>query len=321
MKEEVSRCVVCFALVALGFGCSAPPAAERAKTANEERAPEGAPQRVALSFGYVFSFGDQRLVLDPTDGARVIEFSWGGKNVLRARSQSESYGSSFWTSPQSDWGWPPPFELDSGEWGARVEGNDLVLESALAAKLQLQVTQRVSVDRLREAVTFRYTIHQRGTLPRKVAPWQNTRVAPGGLTLYPSGGALSPESTLSLETSGDIAYLRHDPARFTNGVKSFADGKEGWLAHVDGDLVLIKAFPDVPPEQQAPKEGEIELFVDGAGKFVEVEQQGPYVELAPGASSDWVVTWYLRRLPKGVVGEPASAPFVDFIRRTIRPSG
>jgi hypothetical protein len=259
-------------------------------------------------------------VLDPSDGGRVVEFSLAGKNVLRARSESDSYGSSFWTSPQADWGWPPPFELDAGVWASRVEGSELVLESATVAKLGLRVTQRVSVDRARSAVTFRYTILELGTLPRKVAPWQNTRVAPLGLTLYPSGGPLSPESTLSLDTSGEITFLRHDPARFTTGVKSFSDGKEGWLAHVDGDLCLIKVFPDVSPEQQAPKEAEIELFVDGAGKFVEVEQQGPYVELQPGQSSEWVVTWFLRRLPKEVVAEPGSAPLVEFIRQTIRPT-
>jgi hypothetical protein len=321
MKEEVSRCVVCFALAGFGLGCSARPSGEPPRAANVERVADGAPERVPLSFGYAFSFGEQRLVVDPSDGGRVIEFSLAGKNILRGRAESESYGSSFWTSPQSDWSWPPPFELDSGVWQARVDGSDLVLESALVTKLSLSVTQRVSLDRSREAVTFRYTIHQRGNVPRKVAPWQNTRVAPGGLTFYPSGGPLSPESTLSFDTSGEIAFLRHDPARFTSGVKSFGDGKEGWLAHVEGDLVLIKAFPDVAPEQQAPKEAEIEIFVDGAGKFVEVEQQGPYVELQPGQSSEWVVTWYLRHLPKNVVAEPGSAPLVDFIRRTIRPPG
>ncbi len=335
MKEEVRRCVVCFALMALGVACSAKPASERAKAANEEPscecipAPveqpvrEGAPQQVTLSRGFRFASGELELVIDPTDGGRVIEFSLGGKNVLRERSASESYGSSFWTSPQSDWGWPPPFELDSGEWqwSTTRGGKELVLESELAAKLSLQVSQGVSMDPSRGAVTFRYTIENRGTLPRKVAPWQNTRVAPGGLTLYPSGGPLSPESTLSFDTSGEIAFFQHEPRRFTSGVKSFGDGKEGWLAHVDGDLVLIKVFPDVPPELQAPKEAEIEIFVDGAGKFVEVEQQGPYVEVQPGQSSEWTVTWYLRRLPKTIVAEPGSAELVDFIRRTIRSPG
>jgi hypothetical protein len=335
MKEEVRRCAVGFALAALGAGCSAKLAPERAKTADEARprdcvptsAPkrlrEGEPQEVVLSRGFMFASGPLRLVIDPTDGGRVVEFSLGGKNVLRARSESESYGSSFWTSPQSDWGWPPPFELDSGVWRWRLDegGMELVLESEVAAKLALKVTQRVSMDTSRGAARFSYTIENRGTLPRKVAPWQNTRVAPGGLTLYPSGGPLLPESTLSFDTSGEVAFFQHDPARFTTGVKSFGDGKEGWLSHVTDDLVLIKVFPDVPPEQQAPKEAEIEIFVDGAGKFVEVEQQGPYVELQPGESSEWLVTWYLRRLPENIVAEPGSAALVEFIRRTIRSPG
>lgn len=322
MKEQVRRCVVPLVLSALSSSCSPSRLASPAISAKPLESAEGGsaghgPARIPLSYGYAFSFGAARLVVDPSDGGRVIEFSLAGKNVLRERSESESYGSSFWTSPQSDWGWPPPFELDAAPWAAKVEGKVLRLESAVVDELGVQVTQRILVDEAREAVNFHYTIANRGASPRKVAPWQNTRVRPSGLTLYPSGGALYEQSTLRFDTSGKVAYFKHDPSRFMDGAKSFGDGKEGWLAHVDGDLLFIKVFGDVPPEHQAPNEGEIEIFVDGAGKFVEIEQQGSYVELAPGESTDWRVTWYLRRLPEHVAAEPGSTELVDFIRATI----
>jgi hypothetical protein len=78
--------------------------------------------------------------------------------------------------------------------------------------------------------------------------------------------------------------------------KLFADGEEGWLAHVDGDLLFVKVFPEVSRERQAPGEGEVEIYVDPAGEFVEVEQQGPYEEIAPGGELRWACRWALERL-------------------------
>ncbi|HEX3773936.1 MAG TPA: hypothetical protein VHV51_05690 [Polyangiaceae bacterium] len=86
----------------------------------------------------------------------------------------------------------------------------------------------------------------------------------------------------------------------TRGEKFFADGSEGFLAHLDGDLLFVKTFPDLAKTAQAPKEAEIELYADGAGNFVEVEQQGAYVEIGAHASSTWVVKWALARVPESV---------------------
>jgi hypothetical protein len=100
--------------------------------------------------------------------------------------------------------------------------------------------------------------------------------------------------------------MRHEPSTATEG-KAFADGEEGWLAHLGGDLLLVKVFVDVPRERQAPGEAEIEIYVHGSGRFVEVEQQGEYAELAPGERSSWRVTWLLRKLPSNVPGRPGEA--------------
>ena len=118
-----------------------------------------------------------------------------------------------------------------------------------------------------------------------------------------------------------VVWFRHDPAAFKQGVKGFADGSEGWLAHVDGDLLFVKVFADVPRQAQAPKEAEIEIYVDGAGRFVEVEQQGAYAELAPGASSSWPVRWLLRKLPAGMPVAPGSAELLSWVRTIVAELG
>ena len=100
----------------------------------------------------------------------------------------------------------------------------------------------------------------------------------------------------------------------TENAKSFADGAEGFLAHVEGDRMLVKVWDEVPRERQAPGEAEVELYVDKTGRFVEIEQQGPYEELAPGASLRWTVHLLLLRLGPHVPVELGSALLVTAAR-------
>jgi hypothetical protein len=275
----------------------------------------GVPQRVVSRYNFRIEFGPYALEVDPEDGARIVEFSLDGRSVVVPRQESpEAYGSSFWPSPQSDWGWPPPLELDRRAWRATVDGPALVLQSLTNQKLGLSAEQRIMAQPERGSVVIEYTLHNRGQAPRRVAPWQNTRVRPQGLTFYPSNRPAYAYSSLTLEPVDGVVWFQHQPAKFTESQKLLADGTEGWVAHVDADLVFVKVFPDVPPEAQAPQEGEIVIYVHSSGRFVEVEQQGPYVELEPGAASTWTVHWLVRRLPPEIVAEPGSARLLQFVR-------
>lgn len=243
--------------------------------------------------------GPLALEVDPRDGGRIIEFSLDGRNVMVTRAESpDAYGTSFWPSPQNDWKWPPPVEIDRGAWQAEFAGSEIRLASATHAPLGLSVSQSIRLETKPPSAVIDYTLHNRGAAPRRVAPWQNTRVRPGGLTFYPSTEGTLPHSTLKLAAKQGVTFFAHDAATMKLNQKSFADGREGFLAHVDGDLLFIKVFPDVAPNAAAPGEAEIELYVDGAGKFVEVEQQGAYVEIPAGGTSAWTVRWLLDRVPK-----------------------
>ncbi|MET0410035.1 MAG: hypothetical protein ABW217_02005, partial [Polyangiaceae bacterium] len=70
----------------------------------------------------------------------------------------------------------------------------------------------------------------------------------------------------------------------------------------------------VSAERQAPGESEIEIYVDPGGAFVEVEQQGPYEELAPGGSLDWHCHWLLERLESGANVQPEQTWLVERAR-------
>ena len=283
------------------------------------REANGIPRAVVGRYNYCIDFGPYGFQVDAVNGARIIEFSFEGRSVvIPAEESPESYGSTFWLSPQSDWNWPPPLELDAAEWAVNIDGDQLILESRIIEKLLLRVEQRIRADRKHEAIKFEYEIYNTSKVPRRAAGWQNSRVRPLGLTFFPADTPSMPSKkfeALMIEPKDGVSWLAHEPKVSPESRKLFANGHEGWLAHLDGDLLFVKVFPDILPSQQAPEEGEIDVYVHKSGRFVEMEQQGPYEEIAPGRSSTWTVYWLVRRVPKGVPLEAGSDKLVQFARQ------
>jgi hypothetical protein len=234
-----------------------------------------------------------------------------------AAADAGNFGSTFWPSPQTAWGWPPLPEIDHAPYRAEVEPAAVVLRSAISPALEIAVEKRIAADAGRGAVTFDFAIHNRGEAPTKLAGWQITRVPPGGLSLFPTGSEPYPPSNLSVRQALGVTWYAFDAAAVTDHQKLFADGREGWLAHVDGDALLVKLFAIVPREAQAPGEAQIEIYATPAHTYVEIEAQGPYETIAPGAALPWRVTWLVRRLPPDLPRGVGSAPLLDFIRGVV----
>lgn len=265
---------------------------------------------------YVIDFPPYRVEVEPKLGARITGFRLDGKNAFAEPSESPvAFGVSFWPSPQQAWNWPPPEEFDQQPYDAEIRGSTLVLTSRPSARVGLRASKEISADPTRGATRIVYGIENVASAATRVAPWENARTRPHGLTFFPMNGGPRSASTLAIDAADGMGWLAHDPARYTKNGKFFADGAEGWLANTDGERLLVFAFDDVPDGSEAPGEGEIEIYVDGAGKFVEVEHQGPYVELAPGKSLRWSVTWMLERLPADLDVRRGSAALVELARR------
>jgi hypothetical protein len=271
---------------------------------------------------YTYTFGDTVFAVDAAKAGRIVTFAKGGRNVLTAAKNpgDNNWGSTFWTSPQSDWNWPPPPEMDPNAYGARLDGNALVVEGATIPALGLGVTKRFSVDAARAVVTIAYGIVNRGQQARSVAPWEISRVAAGGLTFFPMGEG-QPwkgfQELLPLTITDGVAWLPSETKPAAADQKAFVDGREGWIAHVAGDLLLVKSFPGITAAQAAPGEAEIELYTDPGRTYVEVENQGAYAKLEPGAATTWPVRWFLRKLDAGISVKPGSAELLAFVRKLI----
>jgi hypothetical protein len=270
---------------------------------------------------HVLAWDDIRVEIDAATGGRVTALRLGGRNLLsEPAADAGNYGSTFWPSPQSAWGWPPLAEIDHGPYRAEIEPAAVTMRSAINPALGLVVEKRFAADAARGAVTFDFAIENRGAAPVQLAGWQITRVPPGGLSLFPTGAGVDPPcppSTLAVREAMGVTWYAYDGAAVTDHQKLFADGREGWLAHVDGDALLVKTFAIVPRAAQAPGEAQIEIYANPSLTYVEIEAQGPYETIAPGAVLPWRVVWLVRRLPGDVARTVGSAPLLDFIRGAV----
>lgn len=279
------------------------------------------PQQVGSVYVFAFPNGGPRLEVAPGTGARLSSLTYSGSEFLYLDKTQPNWGSTLWSAPQSAWSWPPPHATDAAGYTAVLRGDTLALESPKDNQLGLVFTKRILARDADTCFLQSYGIRNAGTAPIKVAPWQVTRVPPGGLSFFPKGpgGGRGSLASQVKEISGWMWYDM-DAAVLPGGVaKYFADGSGGWMAHLDrGGLMLLEAFPDIEASQAAPDEAEVEIYADPAKKYEEVEHQGAYVTLAPGESLAWTTRWYLRRIPPAAKKAAGDAALIAFATEVAR---
>ncbi len=272
----------------------------------------------------VLEFGDTYVSIRPSLGGRVTSLRQAGTEILAGPAiHPDNWGSTYWTSPQSDWDWPPVAAIDNEPYQATVTGPSVSLSSAPAdvgeevGGKNVTVQKRFTADLVREAIDVEYTLTNVGSSAISLASWEISRVPGGGLTFYPTGDQeltpIAPHEALPVTHLNQITWF--DGASFSTGQNSKlnADGKGGWLAHVAGGVLFLKTFTDLPVSSQVPGEGEVEIYAHGTGSYVEVENQGPAVTIQPGASSTYGVTWLVRKVPAGVTVAVGSDTLVSFV--------
>ncbi|MDP9002760.1 MAG: DUF4380 domain-containing protein [Myxococcota bacterium] len=264
---------------------------------------------------HVLEVDGVELEIDPQVGGRITSFRHGDFEVLSSSAiDANNYGSTFWTSPQSDWGWPPPAEIDRGPYTIESHAGDLTLTGPPSDLLGVKVSKRFTVDRTRRAIVIEYTLENVSRAPRTYAPWEVTRVQARGLTFFPTSFPIAPSSCsgkLALDERDDAVWYAHVPEPLPpDGLKAMVRGTAGMLAHVAGGYLFVKRFEPVPPEKQAPGEGSIEVYANP--RYVELEVQGRYSRIEPGAKATWSVVWSLRKLPSGIAAAAGSGGLLAF---------
>ena len=268
---------------------------------------------------YVLSVQDLSMTVDAGHGGKILSFKLGEQEVLaqnpaaapqpaqpgegqprRRFFNPNSYGSTFWTSPQAEWNWPPVPEYDNLPYTAEIKDGPVKVADVILPALFLQgqvskygyrVCKAFTVDPSDLAFVITYSIVNESGETRKIAPWQISRVPNGGFLEFdakPEG--VTPADLMKVTFAEGLATLEVDVADQNRKIN--VDGK-GWLNFRDKGLVLTQRFPDIAQDAAAPGEAEIQVYIDARKSFVEIEAQGPYTELKPGEKLDWTVRWYL----------------------------
>ena len=243
---------------------------------------------------YRISLTDLSMTVDAQHGGRILSFKLGDAEILNQGTMPNSFGSTFWTSPQAEWRWPPVPEIDTQPYGAEVKDGALVLTGEKSERFGYRIRKRFEADPKDGAIVVTYTIVNESDQAKTVAPWEISRVANEGVVFFDAPAAEPANHMVGLPFtfSNGTAWYVMDEAAVNRKVN--ADG-HGWLAYSANGLMLYKTFDDIDAAQAAPGEAEIQVYVNVGKTYVELEGQGAYTTLQPGESLDWTVRWYLRK--------------------------
>lgn len=242
---------------------------------------------------YDLTVGKASMRIDAANGARITSLRYDTIEVLSQNPRPNMYGSTFWTSPQKEWNWPPVREHDIMRYEVKKKGGKIIMTSQLSEKIPLRIVKQFAVDKKAGCFVVTYSIINESREDRQVAPWEITRVPAEGIISFDAPmESIQPAGLMNFVDRDGVKCFEIDQAERQRKIN--ADGK-GWLTYRNKGLVLTKRFSDLDATQPAPDEAEIQVYVHQGKVYVELEEQGAYTTLAPGAKLDWTVCWYLER--------------------------
>ena len=253
---------------------------------------------------YSISLGDVTLTVDAARGGKVVSYKYQDKEVLSTTRTPNSFGSTFWTSPQKEWNWPPVPEFDTKPFNAEVKDGVLVLTGDKSARFGYRIRKEFSTDTKDNAIVIKYTIINESGETRQVAPWEISRVPNGGVVFFEAKEATPANNMKGLPFTYEYGAAWYVMDEDKENRKINADGT-GWLAFCDNGLMFVKKFENIKQSDAAPAEAEIQIYANPGKTFVEIEEQGAYTTLNAGDSVDWTVRWYL--VPQDLPAEPSKA--------------
>lgn len=242
---------------------------------------------------FVLKNGGVTMTIDVSHGGKILSLKHTDQEILSQSRWPESFGSTFWTSPQKEWNWPPVPEFDKKPYRILLhEEGRLVIKSPKSERLGMSVSKDLTVDTSDGAIVATYSITNESDEPRRVAPWEISRVKnDNGLIFFEAqGDSVWPSGLMSFDAQAGAVWYRTDEAPRNRKVN--ADGK-GWLAFYADSLLLVKCFQDLQPQEPAPDEAEVQVYVNRGKTYIELESQGTYTLLEPGEELKWSVRWYL----------------------------
>ena len=232
--------------------------------------------------------GDVTMTINIEKGGKILSLKYQDKEVLSQSRWPESFGSTFWTAPQKEWNWPPVQEFDKQAYTIQKKEDDrLVITSPVSQRLGLSVGKDFQIDTKDGAFVITYSIKNEGKEPRRVAPWEISRVPNAdGQIFFEAVDSIWPAGLMTFEKTNGASWYKTDEAQQNRKVNADA---RGWLAYAADGLLLVKRFQDLKNNEPAPGEAEVQVYVNRGKSYIELESQGAYTLLQPGESLQWTV--------------------------------
>src|SRR5690606_21501469 len=196
---------------------------------------------------YVLEFGDTYFAAQAA-GGKIIEFRRAAGSNLISTVHTSNFGSTLWTAPQVDWNWPPPSAVDSEAY--TVTADDvagtitMVSNGTPTPGPAVTVTKLFAADVCGGAVNVTYTVTSNEATEISIAPWEVSRVVPGGLSFFGGQEGLLGASQLTAEFITDTYWFNHMEGN-QSGLKLFAEATRGYLAFTNGSDLFLRDWSDV----------------------------------------------------------------------------
>ncbi len=252
---------------------------------------------------YELKVGKVTMTIDAANGARIMSLKYDTLEVLSQNPAPNMYGSTFWTSPQKEWNWPPVHEHDMGKYSVEQKDGKVIMTSQLSQKIPLRIRKTFAVNEKNNSIDITYTITNEGTTDRSVAPWEVTRVPGEGLISFKAPvDSIWPAGLINFKQVDEEAQYEIDAADKQRKINANGEPAKNsglsYLRYENKGLQLVKLFPNLKAGEPAPGEDEIQVYVHQDKLYCELEAQGAYTLLHPGESLDWTVSWVLTRVVK-----------------------
>ena len=164
--------IITSVLMAMTIGCTA-----------VQAQPFGAPS--GPSDPHTLKCGHQTMTIDAGKGGKILSLKYDDQEVISQSRFPESFGSTFWTSPQKEWNWPPVPEFDKQAYTVEEKDGHLIMTSPVSDRLGFRIRKAFATDEKDGAFVITYSIINESNDTRKVAPWEITRVTnDGGLIFF-----------------------------------------------------------------------------------------------------------------------------------------
>ena len=261
------------------------------------------------------------LEIESNHGGRISSLGLEGNEFLSSkRVHPRYYGSTLWMSPQAKWSVSRlQGVLDNSVYKAvSINDSSLHLKSQNDSLSGFSFEKQFFGNAKDTSIRIRYIITNISDEKKELAPWEVTRVPTGGLAFFPkSSQPPLQKSNLTIQDVQNFIWYPYDSSKVSKQ-KLFINGSEGWLAYVKDGMILIKQFADIKPEDAAPGEEEIEIYVDKDKTYIELENQGFYGTLLPLDTLAYDVKWYIRRLPGNIQPRIGNIELIEYVRSVIK---